>query len=330
MRSSSGAGMFVAEVRGADEEHLGEIEGHAEVVIDEAAVLRRVEHLEERRRRVALVRDAELVDLVEEEDRVLACPPAGCPRGRAPASRRRRCGGGRGCPPRRARRRARRARSGARARARSTRRPRSCPSPAGRGRAGLGRATAAGSRARRRRRDPSRSLRTARNSSTRSFTSARPWWSGVEDARAPRRGRRDRRVRACQGRSATHSSQLVSRCASGEVSRPDALEPRRDRGAPRPAPRRAGPRPRGAPSSRAGRVAVLLLAELLLDRLELLAQVELALPLADLLLDADADLLLRVGDPDLPVEVAREHAEPLLDRERLEERLLLRRSLRSR
>ncbi len=65
------AGDGLAEVRGADEEHLRQVEGHPQVVVDEALVLRRIEHLEERRGRVALERDPELVDLVEEEDGVL-------------------------------------------------------------------------------------------------------------------------------------------------------------------------------------------------------------------------------------------------------------------
>src|SRR5436305_150331 len=59
------------EVRGADEEYLREVERHAQVVVGEGVVLRRVEHLEERARRVPLVGDAELVDLVEQEHRVL-------------------------------------------------------------------------------------------------------------------------------------------------------------------------------------------------------------------------------------------------------------------
>jgi hypothetical protein len=40
-------------------------------VVDEGVVLRRVEHLEQRGGRVALQRDAELVHLVQQEDRVL-------------------------------------------------------------------------------------------------------------------------------------------------------------------------------------------------------------------------------------------------------------------
>ena len=49
-----------------------QIERHAEVVIGERVVLRRVEDLEQRRRGIAMVRAAELVDLVEQEHRVLA------------------------------------------------------------------------------------------------------------------------------------------------------------------------------------------------------------------------------------------------------------------
>ncbi len=59
------------EVGGCDEEDLREVERHAEVVIREAVVLRGVEDLEQRRRRVALVGNAELVHLVEEEHGVL-------------------------------------------------------------------------------------------------------------------------------------------------------------------------------------------------------------------------------------------------------------------
>ena len=59
------------EVGGRDEQALREVEGHAHVVVDEGVVLRRVEHLEQRRRRVALEAVAELVDLVQQEDRVL-------------------------------------------------------------------------------------------------------------------------------------------------------------------------------------------------------------------------------------------------------------------
>ncbi len=60
-------------VRGRDEEHVRQVEGHLQVVIAEGVVLLRVEHLEHRRRRIALERPApaELVDLIEHEDRVI-------------------------------------------------------------------------------------------------------------------------------------------------------------------------------------------------------------------------------------------------------------------
>ena len=58
-------------VRRRDEEDLGQIERQLEVVIGEGVVLLGVEHLEERRLRVALPAAAELVDLVEDEDGVL-------------------------------------------------------------------------------------------------------------------------------------------------------------------------------------------------------------------------------------------------------------------
>ena len=74
------------EVRGRDEHHLRQVERHAEVVVGERVVLRRVEHLEQRARRIALVRHAELVDLVEQEHRVLASRPASCPAMMRPGS----------------------------------------------------------------------------------------------------------------------------------------------------------------------------------------------------------------------------------------------------
>ena len=57
------AGDVLEEVGGGDEEHLREIERHAEVVVGERVVLRRIQHLEQRRRRIAL------------ERRRPACPP---------------------------------------------------------------------------------------------------------------------------------------------------------------------------------------------------------------------------------------------------------------
>ena len=57
-------------VGGAEEEDLGEVDGRVEVVVHEGRVLRRVEHLEQRRRGVALVAAAQLVDFVNEHHRV--------------------------------------------------------------------------------------------------------------------------------------------------------------------------------------------------------------------------------------------------------------------
>ncbi len=58
-------------VRGRDEQHLGEVEVDLEVVVAERRVLLRVQDLEQRRRRVAPKIVAELVDLVEHEHRVV-------------------------------------------------------------------------------------------------------------------------------------------------------------------------------------------------------------------------------------------------------------------
>ncbi len=61
----------VHRVGGTDEHHLGEIVVELKVMIVELVVLLRIEHLEQRRGRVAAVVHAELVDLVEQEQRVL-------------------------------------------------------------------------------------------------------------------------------------------------------------------------------------------------------------------------------------------------------------------
>ncbi len=58
------------DVRGRDEHHVREIVGDLEVVVGEGVVLLRVEHLEQRRRGIAAEVVADLVDLVEHEDRV--------------------------------------------------------------------------------------------------------------------------------------------------------------------------------------------------------------------------------------------------------------------
>ena len=53
-----------------DEQHVGQVEVDFEVVVAEGVVLRGVEHLEQRGARVASPVGADLVDLVEQEDRV--------------------------------------------------------------------------------------------------------------------------------------------------------------------------------------------------------------------------------------------------------------------
>ena len=65
------AGDRVELVRGADEEHLREVERQVEVVVAEVRVLLGVEHLEHRARRVAAEVGAHLVDLVDQHHRVL-------------------------------------------------------------------------------------------------------------------------------------------------------------------------------------------------------------------------------------------------------------------
>ena len=62
-------------VRRGDKEHLGEVERDLKVGVGEATVLLRIEHLEQCRRRVAAEVVTELVDLVEQEDRVVRPDP---------------------------------------------------------------------------------------------------------------------------------------------------------------------------------------------------------------------------------------------------------------
>ena len=70
-------------------------------------------------------------------------------------------------------------------------------------------------------------------------------------------------------------------------------------------------------------LAALPLAQLLLDRFHLLAEEHLPLPVAQLFLDLRLDLLLRVEDVDLPLDVDERPPHAILDRERLEEELPL-------
>ena len=66
----------VQDVRGRDEQDLGEIECHVDVVVPECHVLFGVEHLEQRGGRIAAEVHAELVHLVQHEHRVLRFGPA--------------------------------------------------------------------------------------------------------------------------------------------------------------------------------------------------------------------------------------------------------------
>ena len=91
-------------VRGGDEQDLRQVERQVEVVVAEAGVLLGVEHLEHRAGRVAAEVGAHLVDLVDHQHRVVGAGVAHRADDRARASRRCRCGGGRGSRTRRARR----------------------------------------------------------------------------------------------------------------------------------------------------------------------------------------------------------------------------------
>ena len=59
-----------SQVRGGEEDDLGEVDLDVEVVVAERVVLGRVEHLEQGRRGVAAPVGADLVDLVEQDHRV--------------------------------------------------------------------------------------------------------------------------------------------------------------------------------------------------------------------------------------------------------------------
>ena len=64
------AGDLLGEVGRGQEEHVRQIEIQIKVMVPESVVLGRVEHLEQRRRRIPPPVAAELVDLVEEHHRV--------------------------------------------------------------------------------------------------------------------------------------------------------------------------------------------------------------------------------------------------------------------
>ena len=60
----------VERIRRGDEHHVGEIVVDLEIVVVEGVVLLGIEHLEQRRRRIAAEIGAHLVDLVEQEQRI--------------------------------------------------------------------------------------------------------------------------------------------------------------------------------------------------------------------------------------------------------------------
>ena len=57
-------------VRGSDEEHIGQIVVDVQIVVVEGIVLLRIENLEQGRGRIALVAVADLVDLIQDDDRI--------------------------------------------------------------------------------------------------------------------------------------------------------------------------------------------------------------------------------------------------------------------
>ena len=130
MRSRSAGRHRLELVRRADEEDVREVERQVQVVVAEGRVLLRVEHLQHRARRVAAEVGAHLVDLVDHQHRVARAGVAHRADDRARASRRCRCAGGRGSRTRRARRPRRCARRSARACPPPSGRARSCPRPA--------------------------------------------------------------------------------------------------------------------------------------------------------------------------------------------------------
>ena len=71
MRSRSGAGMGSSMLAVVMNRTCDEVERHVQVVVAEADVLLRVEHFEQRARRIAAEVGADLVDLVDHEQRVV-------------------------------------------------------------------------------------------------------------------------------------------------------------------------------------------------------------------------------------------------------------------
>ncbi len=59
-----------------DEHHVREVEIHLQIVIVEGGVLLRIQHFQQRRRRIAAIVGAQLVDLVQQEERIGRSSPS--------------------------------------------------------------------------------------------------------------------------------------------------------------------------------------------------------------------------------------------------------------
>ena len=67
-----GAGDGVGRVGSGDEHTVRQIERHLNIMVAEAGILSRVQHLQQRGRRIALIIAAEFVNFVEQQQRVFA------------------------------------------------------------------------------------------------------------------------------------------------------------------------------------------------------------------------------------------------------------------
>ena len=79
MRSRKRVRHRIEHVGGGDEQDLGEIERHIQVIVAEGGVLFRVEHFEQRRGRVAAEIAPQLIHFVEHENRVVGARRAAAP-----------------------------------------------------------------------------------------------------------------------------------------------------------------------------------------------------------------------------------------------------------
>ena len=75
---AQGRGDRVGVVGGGDEHHVGKIERQIDIVVDKSVVLLTVEHLEQCRGGIALVIGAELIDLVEDQQRIAGAAFTDC------------------------------------------------------------------------------------------------------------------------------------------------------------------------------------------------------------------------------------------------------------